>query len=298
MNWNKGKNTLIILFLSINILLGWANYRKDTTSYVLKEAQVQDIINLLEANNIFLEVPIPKRYSPLAGLTVAPFQYDSSTRDQLIKQLLGTSHGVTVSIESAKSPNEKPRRIYRQEDQEVIFEGEKVIFRDEAIDDTQMLEASPMSINEGQKLANKWLSEKDFSPKKMHMQVVDDSKDLTLIYYDKYGGTPVFDSYIKFHITPSGIKEVEIHKVVLGEISGEKKEIYSIDQVFFYLIKSMATDQPTYIKDIIMGYALENPKGTHLIAEKAIPFYQIILEDGRTYYINAYTSEIREEMRI
>ena len=45
----------------------------------------------------------------------------------------------------------------------------------------------------------------------------------------------------------------------------------------------------------MIGYALENPKGTHLIAEKALPFYQIILEDGRMYYINAYNSEIREE---
>ena len=118
-----------------------------------------------------------------------------------------------------------------------------------------------------------------------------------MIYYDEYDKMPVFDSYVKLKMTPLGITDAEIHKVELGEATGEKQAIYSVDQVFFYLISLIGPrEKPVVIKDIMIGYALENPKGTHLIAEKAIPFYQIILENGEIHYINAYTNEIRTQI--
>ena len=293
MNWSRGKNRLIILFLCINVLLGWANYRKNSSAYVLKESQVEDIKTILEENNIFVDSPIPKKYRPLPKLTVSPFPINSTIREDFVKKILGTLDGVTISVESAKTPNQKPRRIYRKDEEVVSFEGENILYYHEG-----GLDTGAISVDEAQKLAEDWLSQIDYSPRKMHRQVVEDSDCVYVIYYDKFDGIPVFDSYIKTKITSSGVKEAEIHKVELGQVIGEKQEIYSADQVFFYLLKLIAADEPTHIKDIMLGYALENPKGTHLIAEKALPFYQIILEDGRIYYINAYNSEIREEPQI
>lgn len=296
MNWSKGKNKLIILFLSINILLGWANYRKDSSAYVLKETQLQDIAIVLEANNIFLDTPMPKRYKPLPKLTVFPFQIDSGVREEYVKRFFGTLEEVKVSIEVAQTPDGKSRRVYRQGDQVVIFEGEKILYRHEG--KAYALGLDTLPVDQAETMAKEWLKKLGYTPRKMHMQLVSDSDYLQLNYYDKYQGIPVFDSYIKITMTSSGVKEIEIHKVELGESAGGKKEIYSVDQVFLYLIKLISGDEPTYIEDIMIGYALENPKGTHLIAEKALPFYQIILEDGRIYYINAYNSEIREEPQI
>ena len=293
MNWSRGKNRLIILFLSINILLGWANYRKESTAYVLKETQLEDIKTVLEGNNIFVDSPIPKKYRPLSKLTVSPFQINGAIREDFVKKFLGTLDGVTISIEAAKSPNEKPRRVYRKDQEYVTFEGENILY----YNDSQAGVGS-QSIEVAQKTAEKWLDQMDYSPRKMHRQVVEESGCIYVIYYDKFDRIPVFDSYIKLKITSLGVQEAEIHKVTLGEAIGEKQEIYSADQVFFYLINLIGKDEPTHIKDIMIGYALENPKGTHLIAEKALPFYQIILEDGRIYYINAYNSEIREESQL
>lgn len=293
MNWSRGKNRLIILFLSINILLGWANYRKDSTAYVLKDTQVEDIKTVLKENNIFVDAPIPKKYKPLPKLTVSPFQMNSTIREDFVNKFLGTLDGVTISIESAKSPKEKPRRIYRKNKEIVSFEGENILYTHE-----DHIATGNINTNEATKIAEKWLSQMNYSPRKMHRQVVEESGVVYVIYYDKFNGIPIFDSYIKIKVTSLGVEEAEIHKVTLGEVMGEKQEIYSADQVFFYLVKLIAGDEPTHIKDIMMGYALENPKGTHLIAEKALPFYQVILEDGRVYYINAYNSEIREESQI
>lgn len=293
MNWNKGINTLIILFLSINILLGWVNYRKDSSAYTLKEAQVEDIKVVLAENNIFAHSPIPKKHRPLPKLAVSPFQLNSAAREDFVKKLLQTLDGVTISIEAAKSPNEKPRRIYRKGEEVVVFEGENVLYYNEANRGQE-----PASIEQGQKAADKWLSKIDYAPRKMHRQIVEEADGLYVIYYDKFDGIPVFDSYVKIKLTRSGVKEAQIHKVERGEVIGERQEIYSADQVLFSMIKLIGKDKPTHIKNIMIGYALENPKGTHLIAEKALPFYQIILEDGKTYYINAYNSEIRGEPQI
>lgn len=298
MNWSRGKNRLIILFFSINILLGWANYRKESTAYVLKETQVEDIKLVLEENNIFIDTLIPKQYKPLPKLTVFPFQINSVIREDFVKKLLQTLEGVTVSIEAARLPDEKPRRIYRKDEEVVIFEGENILYRHEGRAEVGEMEPSSLNIDQALKIAENWLNIMAYSPKKMHRQIVEESDGFHVIYYDKYDGIPVFDSYVKIKIIASGVREVEIHKVELGETTGEKQEIYSADQVFFYLQKLIATEEPTHIQDIMMGYALENPKGTHLIAEKALPFYQLTLADGRIYYINAYTSEIREEPQI
>ena len=291
MDWEKGKNRLIILFFCINLLLGWANYRKEVAAHVLKDTRVQDIKTVLEANNIFLDAQMPKSYKPIQKLTVSPFHINSEIRDDFVKKLLQSQDGVTISVEPAKSPESKPRRIYRKGEEIVVFEGENILYKNEA-----NIAGEDFDIEKAKKMADKWLTKLDYSPHKMHMQLIEGSNMGYIVYYDKYNGIPIFDSYVVVKVTSSGVSETEIHKVALGDAIGEKQEIYPADQVFFYLMKTLASDKPTYIKDIIIGYALENPKGTHLIAEKALPFYQIILDDGRVYYINAYNSEIREEL--
>ena len=290
MDWEKGKNRLIILFFCINLLLGWANYRKEVSAHVLKDSSVQGIKTVLEANNIFLDAQLPKNYKPIQKLTVSPFQMNSGIREDFVKRLLQSLDGVTISVEPAKSPESKPRRIYRRGEEVVVFEGENILYKNEA-----NIASGELDIDKAKKMADRLLTQLDYSPRKMHMQLIQDSNIGYIVYYDMYNDIPIFDSYVKIMVTSSGISEVEIHKVELGEAIGEKQEIYPADQVFFYLMKTLSSDKPTHIKDIMIGYALDNPKGTHLIAEKALPFYQIILDDGRVYYINAYNSEIREE---
>lgn len=291
MNWNKSKNKLILLFLGINILLGWVNYRKASSSYLLKGAQIQDIRQVMSENNMMVETAIPRRFKPLQKLTVFPYQMNSAEREEIVKRIFGSLDKVKVSLEPAKEPDKKPRRVYTKDYQHITFEGEKVTYHhDEMGEDV-------VDISTAKKMAEKWLRQAGYSPGKMHLQVIDEPKDWQIIYYDKYKDMPVFDSYVKLKITPLGIAHAKIHKVELGKSTGEKQAIYPIDQVFFYLMNLIGNqEKPVVIQDIMIGYGLENPKGTHLIAEKAIPFYQIILENGEIYYINAYNNEIRMEI--
>lgn len=291
MNWGKAKNKLIILFISINLSLAWVNYRKESGIYTLKESKVNDIIKILQENNIYVDCDIPKGYKPLQKLTVLPYQINSTLRDSVAQKLLDGPEGITVSIETSSEGKHKSKRIYRKKHQAVIFDGENVLYFNESIEDYE----GPIQIKQAKKTAEKWLSQIEYNPKEMHVQIIEQQGHVYMIYYDKYDGVPIFDSYVKMHITPLGVKEVKIHKVSLGELIGSKETIYSADQVFFSLMQKIAQSQPIHIKDIVIGYALENPKGTHLIAEEAIPFYQVILESGETYYINAYTNELRDE---
>jgi len=291
MNWNKGKNRLILLFLSINILLGWVNYRKASSSYFLKEVQVEDIKQVMLENNIIIESEISRKYKPLQKLTVFPYQINSAEREATVKKVFGTLEDVKVSVESAKGLDEKPKRIYTKDQQSVVFEGEKVLYHHHGI------EQGILDIHTAKKMGEKWLKQIGYSPKKMHLQIISEPNDWQLIYYDEYEKMPVFDSYVKLKISPLGVTDAEIHKVELGESTGDKQAIYAIDQMLFYLITIIGQrEEPRVIKDVMIGYALENPKGTHLIAEKAIPFYQIILENGEMYYIDAYNNEIKAEI--
>lgn len=321
MNWRKGKSRLIILFLGINILLGWANYKKVSGAYLLKDSQIYDIRQVMEKSNIFVDTEIPKAYRPLQKLTVFPYKIDSNAREILVKQLLQTLEGVKISVVPPTVPDEKPKRIYTKGEEVVIFEGEKIIYHHKGIGQQDIPEDFPenlepeespetvtppglgvdkkdakksLDVNTAKRTSEKWLKQMGYSPRDMHTQVVVQEQNVHIIYYDKYEGTPVFDSYVKMTITPLGMSDMEIHKVELGDMTGEKQKIYSADQVFFYLIPEIKTGEPVHIKDIMIGYALENPKGTHLMAEKAIPFYQVTLEDGTIHYIDAYNNEIVE----
>lgn len=324
-NWGKGKNRLIILFLSINLVLGWANYRKVSGAYLLKDAQIHDIRQVMEMNNVFIDSEIPREYKSLQKLTVFPYQINSQAREVLVRKLLQTLDGVKISVQAPVVPNEKPKRVYTRDEEVVIFEGETIFYhhlgmeqgdRPEVLSedligaleypiDQELVTPSAIKIQikepkkqldvgVAKKVSEKWLKQMGYSHKEMHIQAATQEDYLEITYYDKYEGTPVFDSYVKMTITPLGIKDMEIHKVKFGSITGERQAIYSADQVFFYLIQEIAGKGPVHIKDIMLGYALENPKGTHLIAEKAIPYYQVVLEDGKTYYIDAYHNEMRE----
>lgn len=328
-NWEKGKNRLIILFLSINLMLGWANYKKVSGAYLLKDAQIHDIRQVMEMNNIFIDSEIPREYKPLQKLTVFPYQINSQARESLVKKLLKTLDGVKISVQAPVVPNDKPRRVYTRDEEVVIFEGETIFYHHLGMEQEDppevlledLIEALEYPINQelvtpsaikiqakepekeakkqldvgaAKKISEKWLKQMGYSHKEMHIQATTQEDYLEITYYDKYEGTPVFDSYVKMIVTPLGIKDVEIHKVELGSITGERQPIYSADQVFFYLIQEIAGKGPVHIKEVMLGYALENPKGTHLIAEKAIPYYQVVLEDGKTYYIDAYHNEMRE----
>lgn len=291
MNWGKAKRKLIILFIIVNILLFWGNYRKEIGVYTLRESQLNDIRQVLKEHNIYIDVDIPKNYQPIQALKVFPYQLDSSIREKIATQILGGSDGLTVSIQSPKSANEQQKRIYRRADQVVTFDGESILYRDEGILNLK----GSIDIKEAKKIADQWIKQMEYDVKNMYIQIIQQADDMYIIYYEQHEGVPVFDSYVKMHITPSGISEAKIRKVEVGELTGPKQNIYSADQVFFNLIKTISQNHPIHIKDIVIGYALENPRGTHLIAEDAIPFYQVILESGEIYYINAYNNDLRDE---
>ena len=133
MNWSKGKYRLIILFLGINIILGWANYKKESSAYLLRDSQIYDIRKVMEENNIFIDAEIPKAYKPLQKLTVFPYQIDSNAREVLVKQLLQTLDGVKISVVAPQIPDERPKRVYTRGEEVITFEGENIIYQHKGI---------------------------------------------------------------------------------------------------------------------------------------------------------------------
>ena len=180
MNWSKGKNRLIILFLSINILLGWVNYRKALGSYFLKEIQIQDIKKVMLENNIIIESTIPRKYKPLQKLTVFPYQIDSAERETIVKRIFATVEDVKISLQSAKGPDEKPKRIYTKGQESIVFQGEKILYHHDGMGE------GTVDINTAKKMGEKWLKKIGYSPRKMHLQIINEPNDWQLIYYDKY----------------------------------------------------------------------------------------------------------------
>ena len=152
MNWSKGKNRLIILFLSINILLGWVNYRKASSSYYLKETQIQDIKQVMSENNIMTESAIPRKYKPLQKLTVFPYQINSSQRETVVKRIFATVEDVKISLQSAKGPDEKPKRIYTKDQESIVFEGERILYHHDGMGEDSL------DISSAKKMGEKWLS--------------------------------------------------------------------------------------------------------------------------------------------
>ena len=289
MNWDKALNTLIIMFLVMNCLLGAGNYAKNVKAYRVSEENITNIKSILKDKGIVFECEVPRSFKPREALWIEPWEIDSKTRDELVKSVFGENTGdMIISKQESKEPYEQPTLVYNKGAEALSFQLNEVSYINQNI----TKEEGAMKKEEALKIADEFV--KNFETKGKFKKVKIDyrieSYGALVTYYEVYNKLPIFDSYIRMEVTPKGIASAVIQGAnVIGKI-GAAKSLIPIDKVLFDIEEHIDERMPLTIENIQLGYSMKNRSGMLFLEEEAIPMYKIDVKGlSESIFVNAYT---------
>lgn len=289
MKWSKALNALIIMFLMMNVLLGFGNYTKNVTAYHISDGRIASIKSILNNKGIIFECELPRSFRPLETLWLELVEIESTLRAQLVENVFGKNNNdVTISKESSEEPYEKPTLIYSNKKQELKFKHNEVIYTNKVINKEEVL----MKKDDALKLARDFVDnlklEGKFKKVKIDYRI--ESYGAIVTYYEVYNQLPVFDSYIHMEITPEGVQQARIQGAKLVEKNGTTKPLNPIDKVLFDIEEQIEKKPPLVIENIQLGYSMKNKEGMHILEEEAVPMYKIDVKGlSEPVFVNAYT---------
>ncbi|WP_058486937.1 hypothetical protein [Defluviitalea phaphyphila] len=288
MNWAKLKNILIFIFIILNIILGYMNYKKKVEAFTLKAEQEANIKKLLYDSNIIIYTLLPQKYPPMRKLILQPKYIDDDEERNILKVIFEDTENIRISTETTEENEEKT--IYYKDNKKIEFLTGRIFYEADLTSEDILVYNKEQS----KKLADKFLDDLGYNLSKLEYDFREENGSYIYYYYEKYGDNIIYNSYIEFVIKPQGIEKVNIYKMEPVRYTGLSRSIYAPDEILFgfknQIESTQKPDEIVVIKKIDIGYLIEdnmwNKEG------EGVPYYRIILGDGRYFYINAYTNEI------
>jgi len=292
MNGRKVLGRLILVFIGINLVLLAMNIMKDVGSYILSGEDIKAITSILEDRDIILDTTLPRVYTPKKKACIVLPESNLETRDNMVKKVLAASMDeITISSSAKSGTDQVTNRVYTKESQSVTFEGKQIIYKDLNVS----LERSPMLLARAKEACRGFIKkaglEKKF--KQAYSESVVLENKIILIYYPKFEGIPVFNSYLEFTIGQDGIAQVIMQLADIQESKETqiKGAIYPVDIVLFGIDDDLQLKKPLRITSIVLGYCSLNTPGMDILEEEIVPAYKIEIDGLNTpLFVNAYTN--------
>ncbi|WZL73080.1 two-component system regulatory protein YycI [Clostridiaceae bacterium 35-E11] len=277
MDWSKAKNILIIAFVITNIFLIY-NIEKDifdNTSAIVKEKNIEDIIDILEEKNIKVDTEIPKKILALPTLNVAYETYEQAKLDKIFSR--------------------KNQKTSIENNEDAITSSiinHKIV---QYTNDNPQAHIDDFNPKTARREAEAFIKEHGFMKKDvLYWDTQESGEGYKVIFKQKYKGSFLEYSYMYVIITGSGVKEFERMWLIPLEMDEKKNDIIPATKALLKFMKEIEdTNKEMIIEDIALGYwfdpsqigltNVENVKsGT------AVPAWRILLKDGQTKFIVAY----------
>ncbi|OON98886.1 MAG: hypothetical protein ATN35_03075 [Epulopiscium sp. Nele67-Bin004] len=294
MDGNKALNYLLIIFLMLNIFLGFGNYQKYIAMYRLSDDNINKIIDFLESENILIDTQLPKEYMPTNTIYITPIDIGFEDREFIVDAVFGSGReGVIITEQADGTSYNTKSRVYTRENKSLIFSTYQVEYKN---DDIRVNYESNISEREAKKYAEDFFKiyGATFLEEKVKIEYKKESYGASITYYEVYNNLPVFDSYVYMAITDDGVFESTLQISDIKQENNDRLEIYAVTQVLFKLNESLDSSEMTTINEIMLGYAREQVKNAYFVKEKAIPMYKITTEGlNIPLFVNAYTNELK-----
>lgn len=279
MNWDKMINSLIIIFLSINIGLFFFNSYKANEQYNISSERKEQLISILKDNNIELGCELPSNYPK----SKVQLQTPIVNKKDILDTFFGEEHrliSVTNLYEKHYS-NNREIYFYKGENKGVItYVGKEVSYKPSSNTENSIIEA-------GEKFAS------DITLNSVNLTLTSIKaydKYYELEFNEKYKDNILFSNYVIVRMSEHGVLEARTIRYNPIKFLGAKQEIFPIDEVLYNYMINNNNEEKVKIIDIDLGYNLGVDEiGYNSVAE-AVPYYRIKLDNGSTYYINAYTN--------
>ncbi|WP_341876185.1 two-component system regulatory protein YycI [Defluviitalea saccharophila] len=290
MNWAKVKNILIIIFLILNGILGYMNYQKRVAAYTLTKEQETTIKKLLYENNIMVYTLLPGKYPPMRKLLLTPKSMDGEEQTKFFKTIFEDHENIAVS--TITSEQGEKQTVYSRGNEKVGFSTGHIFYRADLSSEKDIIFTKEQS----KKAADAFLEKLGYTLSKLQWHFKEENGSYKFTYYETYNGELVYNSYVDFLITSKGIEKVDIYKMKPVKYTELSRSIYAPDEILFGFMNQMKKSQGfkeiLVIQNIDLGYFIESEYPWRKEGE-GIPYYRITLADGRNFYINAYTNQMR-----
>ncbi|MCT4612621.1 MAG: hypothetical protein N4A47_04545 [Clostridia bacterium] len=264
MNTKFAKRTLIIIFLFINIFLSTLHKKNYEEKFILSEDRINNIFKYLGSNDIKIEekilpMNIEKREQVYFEIENLEFEsYDYTDGIDFFK-----NSGVIIY----KNVNEK--KIY-----ENISEKEVLILTDKFIKENAINGLELSTILKGESY-------------------------YTVEYNGYINNEPIYDMYGKFIVSDAGILSAKVLTPNYTIVNNSGKSVVFADEILFEFAKVIKLEErleKIEIRNVTIGYSLDKSSKLEDEAEgRGIPYYRVLLNDGTSYYFNAYTGKYEKE---
>ncbi len=287
MDWSKAKNILIIAFIVTNLLLVFY-LGKDMYSgsdlQIISDKYLQDVKDHLEENNIRIKGSIPKEILSMPLLMV---KYRHIDPEAAAKQFLGENY---TRVREGR---------YTAEDKSLMVLGnKKLVYKN----NTSEIIDYGIDEDEAEVLATQFLKEQNLYSSQLVMEQVyygvvkefDEVPLYKLVYHQTYKNRFLGESYINVYVNYRGVVGMEALLLTTEKTQQAKSKIITASDALLRKMSDIINDNQgeILITKIEVGYYF-NPEEIQLAdweniaSGTAFPSWRIILQNGKTYYVEA-----------
>ncbi len=287
MDWSKAKNILIVAFIVTNLLLVFylgKDMYSDGDLQIISDEYLQNVEKHLEENGIRIKGNIPRE---ILSMPVLMVKYKYFDPEAAAEQLLGEGYrrvgeGRYQAQDKSLTVLGNKKLVYRNKSEEVVDYG---IDEDDAA-----------------VLATQFLKEQDLYSSQLVMEQVyygvvkefDEVPLYKLVYHQTYKNRFLGESYINVYVNYRGIVGMEALLLTTDKTQQGKSKIISASDAILRTMSDIINDNQgeILITNIEVGYYF-NPEEIQLAdwenieSGTAFPSWRIILQNGKTYYVEA-----------
>ncbi len=288
MNLARAKMVLIIAFAGLNLFLAYHLFWPDIgkmSGVAVTADDLQSTEDLLKDNNYILETSIDRSVHTGDFLTVSP---DRHLRRRLLQMFIE---------EEAQIDGADDTTIYRLEDKtamihdsgllQLVYESPGTLLAEE----WENLEESEL-----RDLVKEFLEGKALLPEGIKFDYIEylaDNKKV-LNYYQVVDDTAIFSSRLRVVVEADLLKAVELYWLQPADRSQLRDmQVISAAEALASLVNALGPGtEERVIKHIEIGYY----SGEYDAEKWEIPpVWRIVLDDGQSYYINAFTGNMEQK---
>lgn len=281
MDWSKAKTILIVAFIITNILLGLVVFSKDKQEEsTIKSSFIEDVVEILEKKDIYIDTEISKEMPKLNTLTV---EYEILDFDKVNRDFFNGEGDIELKEKDLVKISKDDENITISNKKTLRYEkfNEKIIYED-------------MNKDKVKDIALDFLKDKNFEISDMKLSFVKEEDNLYVLDFSKiYNERYLEIAYTTIEVDNTGVRTLE--RLWLNTLSEGDTPIYiSTAPKSILDLLSMEEVYGNTIVDISLCYYFE-PTKNHYIEDpkdarkgKSIPAWRVLFQDGYKVIIDTY----------
>jgi len=293
MNWNRILDTMLIIFIVLNILIFGYSKLSTQNQYVLSYERESLLKEIMYDEGITMYNFYPS-YEPMASLIVQVPDYD---REAIITRIFDgmdyvSDRELTIErvIYDAYSYNNQTLVFYSGNYAGLIdYKGPSPLYQVKAFEENSVTILA-------KEFADDLIG--SIAPLEVYNVYYDEELEQYHVLLNQVDDEILMlCDYVEVVISEDGIVSARASVYPIVSRSGEKKELYPIDEVLYKWMDTIdvASNELARIKSIDIGYHIGLDELNKDASIEAVPYYQIIMQDGTMYDISAYTNQLIKE---